>query len=146
MEFQETKRAGEMPPDGHYPTLPTLGQENPPPYSAIPQTQPTAPTGVMGPPPPTGYPQPNVATTFIPVMVPQQMGPNPASVVCQYCNKQMTTRVEMKTATKTHLFALLLCVIGCWPCACIPYCMDSCMNTEHYCSNCNAYIGSYSSN
>ncbi|XP_075972727.1 lipopolysaccharide-induced tumor necrosis factor-alpha factor homolog [Anticarsia gemmatalis] len=107
-------------------------QGNPPPYTAGPP----APTPVIvGVAPRT--------TTIIPVVVGQQMGPRPANIVCKSCNYQIVTRVETKASSRTHIFALILCLIGCWPCVCVPYCMDSCNNADHYCPNCSAYIGSY---
>nr|XP_037877552.1 cell death-inducing p53-target protein 1-like [Bombyx mori] len=72
-------------------------------------------------------------------------GPDPSHYTCPSCNTAIVTRVERVSTTKTHLFAALLCLIGCWPCVCIPYCTNSCQNAEHYCPNCSAYIGNYSS-
>lgn len=31
----------------------------------------------------------------------------------------------------------------CYLCCCIPYCMDSCQNGNHYCPNCGTFIGTY---
>ncbi|CAB3258146.1 unnamed protein product [Arctia plantaginis] len=118
---------------------------DPPPYSdnstGIPlQTNvatPGAATVVVG--------SPVVHTTgvVVPVVVGNRMGPKPASQTCPSCRAQIVTRVEHKTTTKTHLFATLLCFLACWCCVCIPYCTDSCKNADHYCPNCDAYIGSY---
>ncbi|XP_028028560.1 lipopolysaccharide-induced tumor necrosis factor-alpha factor homolog [Bombyx mandarina] len=104
--------------------------QNPPPYNNQMQTDlyhvvPTVPT-----------------QQFITVQAPQ-MGPKPARYTCPSCKASITTRVEYVSATKTHLCALLLCCLCCWPCACIPYCGTSCRNATHYCPNCSAYIGSY---
>ncbi|XP_047023456.1 uncharacterized protein LOC124632605 [Helicoverpa zea] len=81
----------------------------------------------------------------IPVVIGPQMGPKESPMSCPSCNQQIVTRIEYKSTTKTHLFAALLCCIGCWPCVCIPYCVHSCQNADHYCPNCSAYIGSYKS-
>ncbi|KOB71988.1 Lipopolysaccharide-induced tumor necrosis factor-alpha factor [Operophtera brumata] len=75
------------------------------------------------------------------VIVTQQMGPRPTHVTCKSCHADVVTRVEANATTRTHLFALILCLIGCWPCVCVPYCVDDCMNANHYCPNCNSYIG-----
>lgn len=69
-------------------------------------------------------------------------GPNPTIAVCPSCNKSVSSRVDHEATTKTHLFALLLCLIFC-PCGILPYCMDSCQATNHYCPNCGAYLGTY---
>ncbi|CAB3256671.1 unnamed protein product [Arctia plantaginis] len=86
--------------------------------------------------------QPRAGAVVHTVIV-QQMSPVPTSMVCKSCNVQIVTRVEMNPTIRTHLFAMMLCLIGCWPLACVPYCIDSCYNSDHYCPNCNAYIGSY---
>ncbi|KAJ0179227.1 hypothetical protein K1T71_004939 [Dendrolimus kikuchii] len=127
---------------------PTMSQpgyqpENPPPYAA------GQPHYYGHPPPPGPYGPPLIGAAVIPTVVPMvvgtQMSPKPTPLTCRSCNAQIVTRVEIRSTTKTHLFALLLCLFGCWPCVCIPYCMDSCNNAEHYCPNCNSYIGSYQS-
>ncbi|XP_059060278.1 lipopolysaccharide-induced tumor necrosis factor-alpha factor homolog [Achroia grisella] len=126
---------------------------NPPPYpgpevgygAPYPAPQGTAPM----PPGPTVYHQvPQAVVTVTPGLVPgvvvgQHIGPQPTRVTCRSCNEQTTTRIEQKSSMRTHMMALLLCVFGLWPCVCIPYCMDSCMNVDHYCSNCGSYVGTY---
>lgn len=116
---------------------------NPPPYTAAPPGPP--PPHVVGvvQQPTTTIIHTNMGAAVVPVVVGTRMGPKPTIVVCKSCNQQLQTRVELKSSMRTHLFALLLCLFGCWPCACIPYCVDSCKNADHYCPNCNAYIGSY---
>ncbi|XP_068628057.1 lipopolysaccharide-induced tumor necrosis factor-alpha factor homolog [Battus philenor] len=73
----------------------------------------------------------------------QPMGYQPTVYDCKSCNHRVLTRIERRPSSRTHLFALCLCLIGCWPCACLPYCMDACNNADHYCTNCGTYIGSY---
>lgn len=108
--------------------------QNPPPYVTQPQP------GIY-----PAYPAvpPQQVVAVVPVV--RQMGPDPSHYTCPSCNTAIVTRVERVSTTKTHLFAALLCLIGCWPCVCIPYCTNSCQNAEHYCPNCSAYIGNYSS-
>ncbi|XP_028171761.1 lipopolysaccharide-induced tumor necrosis factor-alpha factor homolog [Ostrinia furnacalis] len=130
----------------------------PPPYTTGPGPQgpPGPPPGFYPPPqgaypPPQGsYPPPPMVTTttvypgtVTVVSTVTPMGSKPSAAVCKSCNMEITTVVKHKSTTKTHLFALLLCVFGLWPCVCIPYCMDSCQNADHYCPNCQAYLGSY---
>ncbi|XP_039746283.1 lipopolysaccharide-induced tumor necrosis factor-alpha factor homolog [Pararge aegeria] len=84
------------------------------------------------------------ATVIPAVIVTNNMAPGPTPYVCRSCNQQIVTRVERIPSMRTHLCAVLLCLIGFWPCVCVPYCVDSCNNAEHYCPNCSAYVGSYS--
>ncbi|KPU76573.1 uncharacterized protein Dana_GF28190 [Drosophila ananassae] len=71
------------------------------------------------------------------------VGPEPTTVVCPHCQVQVTTRTEPKATTKTHLFALIMCLTCLWPCACCLYCTDCARSTTHYCPSCNNYVGTY---
>ncbi|CAH2063518.1 unnamed protein product, partial [Iphiclides podalirius] len=91
-------------------------------------------------------PHPPVVTSQpiqVGVVIINQMGSLPASAICTTCNNQITTTVKRKPSMKTHLLAVLLCGFGCVPCVFIPYVVGTCNNIEHYCPNCNSYIGSY---
>lgn len=99
----------------------------------------------FGTSPPYPYPQP-------PPQPPQQpsiiitggsFGPETQHMVCPHCRANISTRVETEASSKTHLFALLLCVLGCWCCAPCPYCTDSCLVKKHYCPACGNYLGSH---
>ncbi|XP_037951762.1 lipopolysaccharide-induced tumor necrosis factor-alpha factor homolog [Teleopsis dalmanni] len=68
------------------------------------------------------------------------VGPNSTEMNCPQCGAHIKTRVRHSATTKTHLMCLLL---SCTCCCLLPYCMNSCQNTNHYCPNCNAFIGCY---
>uniref|UniRef100_A0A1L8EIY1 Putative lipopolysaccharide-induced tumor necrosis factor-alpha factor n=1 Tax=Haematobia irritans TaxID=7368 RepID=A0A1L8EIY1_HAEIR len=82
---------------------------------------------------------PNHATAFIT----QPVGPKSVEMTCPYCHAHIHTRVSHAATTKTHIVALLLCWTVC--CCCLPYCMDSCRNANHFCPMCGAFIGTYAS-
>ncbi|KAJ8726877.1 hypothetical protein PYW08_015274 [Mythimna loreyi] len=110
---------------------------NPPPYPGpAPAPQPGIQV-VHVQPVPTQY------VTTAPVLVGRPVGSDPALVVCPSCRHQIVTNTLVRPSLKTHLWALGLCLIGFWPCIFIPYCSPACMNVDHYCPNCNAYIGKY---
>lgn len=59
---------------------------------------------------------------------------DPQAMVCPQCRATITTKVKYEPATKTHLFAGLICLMGGWlGCCFIPYCIDSCQAAEHSC-------------
>ncbi|XP_011178871.1 lipopolysaccharide-induced tumor necrosis factor-alpha factor homolog isoform X3 [Zeugodacus cucurbitae] len=96
--------------------------------------------------PPQGAAAPATATTVVihttaPTFTP--ISNEPATITCPSCHAMVRTTVIRQPSTSTHLWALILCLFVCWPCVCVPYCMDSCQNANHYCPNCNAYIGTY---
>ncbi|XP_034110361.1 lipopolysaccharide-induced tumor necrosis factor-alpha factor homolog [Drosophila albomicans] len=70
-------------------------------------------------------------------------GPEPQDVQCPYCHNYTRTRVSYRPNSRTHLIALLLCLFQLWCCVCLPYCISSCMNTNHYCGMCDQYLGTY---
>ncbi|KAB0796956.1 hypothetical protein PPYR_11017 [Photinus pyralis] len=129
--------------------------ENPPPYSAQETKQNYVPPGVapsnVGPsqqfaPPPLQsgyYPRTEQPIISIPSVVVSALGPNSQMITCPFCHQLASTRVDVESTTKTHLFALFLCIFLCWPCAPLPYCIDSCKSKNHYCSNCSAFLGAY---
>ncbi|XP_058124039.1 lipopolysaccharide-induced tumor necrosis factor-alpha factor homolog [Anopheles coustani] len=71
------------------------------------------------------------------------VGPDSVRAICPSCNAEVMTKTEHRSNTLTHIYALMLCVCLCWPCACMPYCCASCRDTVHKCPSCNAYIGVY---
>ncbi|XP_028159013.1 lipopolysaccharide-induced tumor necrosis factor-alpha factor homolog [Ostrinia furnacalis] len=89
------------------------------------------------PPPPPGVP--------IGVVLSPAVGTEPTTVTCFNCNKVVTTRVTYTTAWHTHLVAGSVCVITMFCSLCclglVPYCFDTFKDAEHYCPNCNTFIG-----
>ncbi|KAG5675422.1 hypothetical protein PVAND_005328 [Polypedilum vanderplanki] len=70
------------------------------------------------------------------------VGPQSTRLTCPSCHAVINSRVEHEASTKTHIIALVLCLLtGCL--CCIPYCVDSCKNANHYCPNCQSFLGSY---
>ncbi|CAH0547744.1 unnamed protein product [Brassicogethes aeneus] len=67
----------------------------------------------------------------------------PTRTTCPSCHAEILTTVSNMATTKTHLIAFLMCILGCFCCCCIPYCMKSCTNQKHTCPNCKAYIGEH---
>ncbi|KAH8411069.1 hypothetical protein KR222_011754, partial [Zaprionus bogoriensis] len=89
------------------------------------------------------------ATATQVVIIQQQpapaVGPDPCFISCPHCHVQKLTRVEYAPSVRTHCMAALLCIVGLWCFACLPYCATSCMNAQHFCGNCNKFVGVYSS-
>ncbi|XP_023172791.2 lipopolysaccharide-induced tumor necrosis factor-alpha factor homolog [Drosophila hydei] len=76
---------------------------------------------------------------------PPAVGPDPCYISCPHCQVLKLTRVEYSPSVRTHCMAALLCIVGLWCFACLPYCATSCMNANHFCGNCNKFVGVYSS-
>nr|XP_036669487.1 lipopolysaccharide-induced tumor necrosis factor-alpha factor homolog isoform X1 [Drosophila suzukii] len=74
---------------------------------------------------------------------PNVLGKNPSMATCPSCGVRRQTVVDYESSTKTHLVALLICLVGGICCCCIPYCKNSCKTAKHSCSSCGAYVGTY---
>ncbi|XP_049306920.1 lipopolysaccharide-induced tumor necrosis factor-alpha factor homolog [Bactrocera dorsalis] len=115
----------------------------PPPYSAPPPG--FTPASYYQPPPQQMPPPQQTSTVIIttsgPPVIP--LGEDPTRIQCPSCHADVLTTVNYQPNSCTHIWALVLCLFICWPCVCVPYCMDSCQNANHYCPNCNAFIGTY---
>ncbi|XP_013195304.1 lipopolysaccharide-induced tumor necrosis factor-alpha factor homolog [Amyelois transitella] len=75
-----------------------------------------------------------------PINVPVSLGPTNTVTICQYCHASVRTSVRHTVTNRTHMTAIL-CWICC--CCCLPYCMNSTKNCDHYCPNCNKFLGTY---
>ncbi|KAI4471050.1 lipopolysaccharide-induced tumor necrosis factor-alpha factor [Holotrichia oblita] len=131
----------------------------PPSYSAVMRIGDTAVARPFGrrvgsniePSPPfiSPSPPPTYAETqgrfYRPILVDSELiwGPDPMATVCQRCGTHIITTITSQRSNLTHFAAVALCLCGCWPCCLLPYCMNSCKNTYHYCPNCSTYLGMY---
>ena len=73
-----------------------------------------------------------------------RFGGIPIELICPHCHTHVWTEVSTQISCLQHLWALGLCVIGCWPCAILPYLgfNRECGEHVHQCPNCHAYLGS----
>ncbi|XP_055374085.1 lipopolysaccharide-induced tumor necrosis factor-alpha factor homolog [Condylostylus longicornis] len=78
------------------------------------------------------------------IVTPVNFGPHAQHMICPHCGSHIKTTIETETTWLTHAFAIGLILLGCILCSCLPYLMNSCKNTSHYCPNCNAFLGMHS--
>lgn len=149
------EKASAPPPQGAYPTQPQgQGQypEHPPSYEAsvgpsggfvdpkgqYQQAPPPPPVQQHGPPP-AQQPQ----TVIVQYMNPPNFGHNPVNMTCPHCQSQIRTSTDSEPGPMAWILAGILCVVGLWPCACIPCCIDSLNSVTHKCPNCKNFLGRY---
>lgn len=70
-----------------------------------------------------------------------QFGSYPTRTVCQFCGCDVVTDVHARAGLTAHLWAIGLCVFGCWPCCIVPYFVNECQAHSHACPNCGREIG-----
>lgn len=100
MERVYPKAPLEMPKDQEQ----LLAPPAPPSYDQATAATPAQTTG------PT--PTPITAQHTVIVMPPTPYGPHPQDVQCPYCQNYTRTRVQYNPNSRTHLFALILCLLG----------------------------------
>jgi lipopolysaccharide-induced tumor necrosis factor-alpha factor len=69
---------------------------------------------------------------------------NPVQCTCANCRSTIITRIEQTNGLLAWLICILLVLFGCTlGCCLIPFCISDLQNVQHYCPNCNAFIGEY---
>jgi len=89
---------------------------------------------------------PGGAPVQVPVaMVPTVMaGSHPMHMMCPHCHAEVDSSVRASPSSTAWIAGLLIALFGCWMgCCLIPCCMDECMDKEHFCPNCKAFLGRY---
>lgn len=82
---------------------------------------------------------PTIVTTIVP------LGPKTTHMVCPHCQHEINTATKTSPSRTAWIASLIICCLGCpLGCCLIPFCIDDCMNTEHNCPKCKAFLGEYS--
>nr|CAD2160601.1 unnamed protein product [Meloidogyne enterolobii] len=90
--------------------------------------------------------QPAPTTTYVYVNDGQRppFGPQPQNAYCPTCQQQVLSKVKHSAGLLTWLVFGGCLIFGCWlGCCLLPFCMDDCQDCEHFCSNCNTFLGQY---
>ncbi|XP_028843640.1 lipopolysaccharide-induced tumor necrosis factor-alpha factor homolog [Denticeps clupeoides] len=111
----------------------------PAPYQggAVPAIYPPAAPYPAGPAP--VMTQPTVTT----VVVSPTLADVPGQTQCPRCNELVLTVPIPQSGLLTWLVCGGLCIVGCWPCCLIPFCVDSCKDVHHHCPKCNGVLHIY---
>ncbi|KAJ5690149.1 LPS-induced tumor necrosis factor alpha factor [Penicillium macrosclerotiorum] len=137
------------PTNNHMSTLTT--DENPPQYEGRDREVVPAPAQAINPGPPiekTGW----EAATQAPIGPPgqglvagravelNQLDEEPRWINCPFCHQETMTRVNKESTGTTGMAAVACCLFGGICCAFIPYCMEMCHDSHHFCTNCGQKV------
>lgn len=92
-------------------------------------------------PPMESYQPTQVVVVQVPGLPP--LGDRSVEVTCPTCKAVVLTRVDEEASSGAYLCCMLMFIVGCALCSCVPFCMDNFKNYKHSCPRCNAFIGSY---
>lgn len=72
------------------------------------------------------------------------LGPGPVTVRCPHCRRIVRTIVHSQFTAMQHLLSLIMCMVGCCFCSCLPYLISDMYHYRHFCPNCLAFLGMFS--
>ncbi|KAG5274071.1 hypothetical protein AALO_G00158850 [Alosa alosa] len=67
----------------------------------------------------------------------------PGRIECPHCKSHIVTETRHVNGVLTWFLCGGLFMIFCWPCSCIPLCVDSCKDVEHICPECHLVVHRY---
>ena len=93
-------------------------------------------------------PEQNKDTSVVTEDLPQVMflpavGPYPTEMTCPYCRSNIVTVTRTKISVEQKLYSVLLCLLGCYLCSCIPCFITEMSEVDHSCPNCEKSLGIY---
>ncbi|KAH9402052.1 hypothetical protein TYRP_016626 [Tyrophagus putrescentiae] len=72
------------------------------------------------------------------------LGPESCRHKCPACHANVMTSTKSVPGTLTWILCIVLVLIGCiCGCCLIPFYMDDCLDVEHRCPSCDAYLGKH---
>jgi len=115
------------------------GFVHPPPNQMYPNLAPeNKGQGQAAPPQP-----PPVVITQVHYVQAPSFGFRPVIMTCPNCQQNITTTTDSEPSALAWVVGAVLCLVGLWPCACIPCCVDSMQQVSHKCPNCKHFLGRY---
>ncbi|XP_044018709.1 lipopolysaccharide-induced tumor necrosis factor-alpha factor homolog isoform X2 [Aphidius gifuensis] len=92
--------------------------------------------------PPPAYP----ITSGIRIVRPPRtynLAPGAVKMQCPSCSLEIKTSTVSDHQPMAHFCCLILCILGCCLCSCLPYFMSAFMTVHHFCPRCKVYIGTW---
>ncbi|XP_032785478.2 cell death-inducing p53-target protein 1 [Daphnia magna] len=72
------------------------------------------------------------------------LGPEVCTMKCPQCQAEIQTGIKTKPGLVPICSGILICLFGCvLGCCLIPCFIKDCLDVEHFCPSCNAYLGRF---
>ena len=65
------------------------------------------------------------------------------TMTCPYCYRSIHTKTVSEDSCMAVCLSATLCILGCWCCVCLPFCLESLQKVEHSCPKCKMVLGTY---
>jgi len=98
---------------------------------------------VAAPPPQMQGGQPVQVVTQVQYVQAPSFGFRPVTMTCPHCQASVTTHTVSEPSALAWIVGGVLCLVGLWPCSCIPCCIDSMQQVTHSCPSCKNFLGRY---
>merc|ERR1712059_19846 len=96
----------------------------------------------LSPAPVAAQPPVQVVTQIQYVQAPTY-GFRPVQMTCPHCQTNITTHMVSEPSAMSWILGGVLCLVGLWPCSCVPCLIDSMQQVTHSCPKCKNFLGRY---
>nr|ACO14727.1 LITAF homolog [Caligus clemensi] len=94
-------------------------------------------------PPPTSNASQQPQQIVVQYVNAPNFGPRSVRMTCPQCQSQIQTATSSEPGPMAWIIAGVLCIIGLWPCACVPCCIEQLNCVTHKCPQCQTFLGRY---
>ncbi|XP_050423934.1 lipopolysaccharide-induced tumor necrosis factor-alpha factor homolog [Adelges cooleyi] len=114
-----------------------------PPYGMAPNYYPDHNAASMNLKPNDGQQQQPTQVIVVHASAIPPLGQTPVTLICPTCRAQVVSSIREESSNGAYLCCMLLFVVGCALCSCVPFCMDSFKKVHHTCPKCDTFFGTY---
>ncbi|KOC67811.1 Lipopolysaccharide-induced tumor necrosis factor-alpha factor like protein [Habropoda laboriosa] len=88
---------------------------------------------------PSAVPGPKIRVVYQPVLY--SLTSTSTKTICPTCHTSIKTNTVSDHQLSAHICCIILCLLGCFLCSCLPYYMSNFKTVHHFCPKCKNYIG-----
>ncbi|KAL4090851.1 hypothetical protein QTP88_025617 [Uroleucon formosanum] len=77
------------------------------------------------------------------IIIEPTLGTKPVHMFCPTCHNYIITETDKSPSNEAYLCCMLIFIVGCTICSCLPFFMKSFQKVDHRCPQCASYLGTY---